>query len=85
MPAYLYYQFRGVADFFGGGDNYDGENGMPLGTFRSQYRCYSVAMYGGNYREDVDSGGKSERISTQHVIHLYFHSYYASVCPGSVK
>jgi len=31
-----------------------------MGKFRSQYRCYSVAMYGGSYREDVDNGGKSK-------------------------
>lgn len=68
--------FRGVADFFGGGDPYGGEDGIPMGRFRSQYRCYSVAMYGGNYREDVDNGGKIimppsalDQLTRRHVVY----------------
>lgn len=80
------YKFRGVADFFGGGDPYGGEDGIPMGKFRSQYRCYSVAMYGGSYREDVDNGGKSKNMcySKPSVTH-YIISYYASICSGSTK
>ena len=72
-------KFRGVADFFGGGDPFGEEDGIPAGRFRSQYRCYSVAMYGGNYREDVDNGGKSK--TTYHSVSLqYFTLHYQLSC-----
>ena len=51
-----------------------------MGRFRSQYRCYSVAMYGGSYREDVDNGGKSKytRWFTQTLSH-----YLSVIMPPS--
>ena len=86
MPTCVY-KFRGVADFFGGGgDPYGGEDGIPMGKFRSQYRCYSVAMYGGNYREDVDNGGKSKcTYCFMPTVTHYIISYYAPICSGSTK
>ena len=34
---------------------------MPFpNQFKTQYRCYSVSMLSGTYREDVERGGKSE-------------------------
>jgi len=32
---------------------------MPR-TFNTQFRCYSVVMFPGNEREDVERGGKSK-------------------------
>lgn len=29
-------------------------------SFNTQYRCYSVVMFPGNEREDVERGGKSK-------------------------
>ena len=29
-------------------------------TFNTQFRCYSVVMFPGNEREDVERGGKSK-------------------------
>ena len=29
-------------------------------TFKTQFRCYSVVMFPGNEREDVERGGKSK-------------------------
>lgn len=33
--------------------------GVPR-TFNTQFRCYSVVMFPGNEREDVERGGKSK-------------------------
>ena len=33
-------------------------------TFNTQFRCYSVVMFPGNEREDVERGGKSTYLNT---------------------
>ena len=41
---------------FGGFDMF----GVVPRTFNTQFRCYSVVMFPGNEREDVERGGKSK-------------------------
>lgn len=35
--------------------------GVPR-TFNTHFRCYSVVMFPGNEREDVERGGKSKLV-----------------------
>jgi hypothetical protein len=36
-------------------------------SFNTQYKCYSVSMFPGNERHDVERGGKSKSHILQHV------------------
>lgn len=59
--------------------------------FNTQYKCFSVSMFPGNERQDVERGGKSKNdFSTQYVLFIFqkipsmsylfiLNSYYATI------
>lgn len=51
-------------------------------TFRKQYTCYSVSLFPGNEREDVERGGKSKFYSI--LGHCDFHTFVIIIYEFSV-
>lgn len=43
--------------------------------FNTQYRCYSVSMFPGNERHDVERGGKSKLHISQHMYILIMFAF----------
>jgi hypothetical protein len=50
--------------------------------FNEDYRCYSMAMFPGAQRENVDYGGKGMNC---HGYQTYFNSHSTSYCTGQTE